>query len=117
LFIVKGELTDDGLLRVAIQDNLSTGSDPLYQHDIARHAWMGLVGAPITGYDTSREAFIGTYRGYHNPEAVERGACNNSNAYGDNACGSLQAGVTLQPGESRELLVLLGIGDAHGIGK
>ena len=117
LFIVKGELTDDGLLRVAIQDNLSTGSDTLYQHDIARHAWMGLVGAPITGYDTSREAFIGTYRGYHNPEAVERGACSNSNAYGDNACGSLHAEVTLQPGESRELLVLLGIGDAHGIGK
>ena len=63
------------MLRVAIQDNLSTGSDTLDQHDIARHAGMGLVGARSTGYDTSREAFIGTYRGYHNPEAVERGAC------------------------------------------
>ncbi len=49
LFIVKGELTDDGLLRVAIQDNLSTGSDTLYQHDIARHAWMGLRVLPSPG--------------------------------------------------------------------
>ena len=33
------------------------------------------------------------------------------------SCGSLQADLTLQPGESRELLVMLGIGDARTIGK
>ena len=42
----------------------------------------------------------------------KQGQCTNSNAYGDNACGSLQTDLTLQPGESRELLVLLGIGEA-----
>jgi N,N'-diacetylchitobiose phosphorylase len=117
LFIVRGELTSDRLLRIAIQDNLTPDKDEFFIHDIAQHSWMALVGGAIDGYDTSREAFIGPYRGYHNPQVVEQGQCTNSNAYGDNACGSLQSNLTLQPGESRDLLVLLGIGDARSVGK
>jgi cellobiose phosphorylase len=116
LFIVRGELCDE-LLRIAIQDNLTPDTDGFFIHDIARHCWMGLVGAPLHGYDTSREAFLGPYRGYHNPLAVERGACTGSDSYGDNACGSLQSDLTLQPGESHEVLVLLGIGDARTVGR
>jgi cellobiose phosphorylase len=116
LFIVRGELAD-GLLRVAIQDNLTTDSDGFSIHDIARHTWVALVGASLDGYDTSRDAFLGPYRSYHNPLAVEQGQCTNSHAYGDNACGSLQTNLTLQPGESREVLVMLGIGDARSVGR
>ncbi|MBN1993182.1 MAG: N,N'-diacetylchitobiose phosphorylase [Anaerolineae bacterium] len=116
LFIVRGELAD-GLLRVAIQDNLASGRDDALLDDIARHCWMALVGAPLAGYDTSREAFIGPYRSYHNPLAVEQGRCRNSNTYGDNACGALQTELALQPGETRELLVMLGIGDARTVGQ
>jgi len=116
LFIVRGELVD-GLLRIAIQDNLTSDSEGFFIHDIARHSWMALVGSPLDGYDTSREAFLGTYRGYHNPLVVEQGHCTNSDAYGDNACGTLQTNLTLQPGETRELLVMLGIGDARSVGK
>ena len=117
LFIVRGTLTQDGLLRIAIQDNLTPESGGFFIHDIARHAWMGLVGAPLSGFDTSREAFLGPYRSYHNPLAVEKGGCTNSQVYGDNACGSLQADIVLQPGESRDLLILLGIGDAVSTGR
>jgi cellobiose phosphorylase len=116
LFIVRGELVD-GLLRIAIQDNLTPDTEAFFIHDIARHTWMALVGAPLDGYDTSREAFLGPYRGYHNPLAVEQGQCTNSDAYGDNACGSLQTNLVLQPGETRELLVMLGIGDARSVGR
>jgi N,N'-diacetylchitobiose phosphorylase len=116
LFIVRGELADD-LLRVAIQDNLTPDAEEFFIHDIARHTWMALVGAPLDGYDTSRDAFLGPYRSYHNPLVVETGHSTNSNAYGDNACGSLHTNLKLQPGESRELLVMLGIGDAHSVGK
>jgi cellobiose phosphorylase len=116
LFIVRGELMD-GMLRIAIQDALKSEAEGIYLHDLARHCWMTLVGAPLAGFDTSREAFLGPYRGYANPLAVERGRCSNSCAYGDNACGSLQAELELQPGESRELLVLLGIGDARSTGR
>jgi cellobiose phosphorylase len=117
LFIVRGELTNEGLLRIAIQDHLTADTEEVSIHDIARHCWMTLVGAPLEGYDTSREAFLGPYRSYHNPLAVKQGRCTNSNAYGDNACGSLQTTLSLQPGESRELLVLLGIGEARSTGK
>ncbi len=116
MFIVRGELVD-GLLRIAIQDNLTPDSGEFFVHDIARHTWMALVGAPLDGYDTSRDAFLGPYRSYHNPLAVDGGQCTNSDAYGDNACGSLQTNLTLQPGESREVLVMLGIGDARTVGK
>ena len=116
LFIIRGEKTEDNLLRIAIQDNLTPESGSFFIHDIARHCWMGLVGAPVDGYDTSREAFLGPYRGYHNPQVVENGRCTGSNAYGDNACGSLQTNLALQPGESREILVMLGIGDARSTG-
>jgi N,N'-diacetylchitobiose phosphorylase len=71
----------------------------------------------LAGYDTSREKFLGAYRSYHNPLAVEEGQCYNSNAYGDNACGSIQANLTLQPGETHQILIMLGIGDARTVGK
>ena len=115
LFIIKGERIDT-MLRIAIQDNLTTNRPP-QANDMAKHSWMTLIGAPLAGYDTSREAFLGTYGGYHNPQVVVQGQCRNSDAYGDNACGTLQANLTLQPGESREILVMMGIGDAHPIGK
>jgi N,N'-diacetylchitobiose phosphorylase len=117
LFIVRGELTEDGLLRVAIQDNLTPDSKAFFIHDIARHNWMALIGDSLAGYDTSREAFLGPYRGYQNPRVVEKGLSANSKAYGDNACGSLATNLSLQPGETREILVMLGIGDAHIVGK
>jgi N,N'-diacetylchitobiose phosphorylase len=117
LFIVRGELTRDNLLRIAIQDNLIPETEGFFIHDIARHSWMGLAGSTIDGFDTSREAFIGPYHGYHNPLVVENGQCTNSNVYGDNACGSLQTNLSLQPGESREVMILLGIGDARSTGK
>ncbi|MCB0202496.1 MAG: N,N'-diacetylchitobiose phosphorylase, partial [Anaerolineae bacterium] len=117
LFIVKGGLTEDGLLRIAIHDNLTPEPGKGREDDIGMHSWMALVGAPLAGYDTSREAFLGGYRSYHNPLAVEEGRCMNSDAYGDNACGVLQSDLDIPPGESRELLVMLGIGDANTVGK
>jgi len=117
LFIVRGELTDDQLLRIAIQDNLTPSDEDQLMSDMSSQTWMALIGSPLDGYDTSREAFIGPYRGYHNPLVVESGQCTNSAVYGDNACGTLQTNLTLQPGESRQILVMMGIGDAQYVGK
>jgi cellobiose phosphorylase len=86
-------------------------------HDVARHNWMALIGTPLNGYDTRREVFLGPNRSYHNPQVVEDGCCTGSDVYGDNACGSLQTNLALEPGESRELLIMLGIGDARTVGK
>lgn len=79
--------------------------------------WMALAGSPVTGFDTSRQSFIGTYGSYKEPAAVVEGCCYNSEAFGDNACGTLQTDIELAPGESKEILVMLGIGAAEEEGK
>src|SRR5690554_2266994 len=100
-FIVRGYRRDN-MLRIVSQENLSAkpGSE---RSDLAMHCWMALIGSPITGYDTSREAFIGIYNGYHNPQVVQQGHCTNSEAYGDNACGTFQTDLKLGPGETKEI--------------
>jgi len=60
------------------------------------------------GFDTQREAFLGSYRGWDNPAAVSRGRSFNSIAHGWSPVGSFQVDITLQPGESRQVIFLLG---------
>jgi len=48
---------------------------------------------------------------------VEEGKCKNSIAVGDNGCGTLQVDIELKPGETKELIVIMGIGAAGTEGK
>jgi cellobiose phosphorylase len=82
-----------------------------------RHTFLALVGANVKGFDTDREVFLGPYRTYANPIVIEQGQCRNSLAVGDNGCGTLQVDIDLQPGESKELVVLMGIGPAGSEGR
>jgi cellobiose phosphorylase len=82
-----------------------------------RHTFLTVAGAKVKSYDTDREIFLGPYRTYANPLAVEKGKCSNSLAVGDNGCGSLQVDIELKPGETKELVVLMGIGAAGVEGK
>jgi len=66
------------------------------------------VNAKIDGFDTIREAFLGSYRGAGEPEAVENGACTNSMASGWQPIASHQINVTLQPGETKSYVFVLG---------
>jgi cellobiose phosphorylase len=91
--------------------------DKFQEKDQARHTFIGIVGAQVTGFDTDREKFIGPYRTYSNPLSVERGKCGNTLAEGDNGCGSLQIDLELEAGETREFSVILGIGSAVSEGK
>ncbi len=83
----------------------------------AYYRFFGLVGADVTGFDSDLDAFIGPYRAYSNPLAVETGTCTGSLAHGDNGCGALQSDLLLPPGESRELMVLFGVGAADAAGQ
>jgi len=87
------------------------------EKDQGRHSFLGIVGADVEGFDTDREAFLGPYRNYSNPLVVEKGKCTNSLASGDNGCGTLQVSVDLEPGESKDVLVIMGIGKASEEGK
>ena len=83
----------------------------------SRHTFLAIAGAEVKGFDTDREIFLGPYRTYANPIAVEKGECSNSIAVGDNGCGTFQVEVELLPGESKEIVVLMGIGSAAIEGK
>ena len=62
----------------------------------------------VAGYDTQREAFLGPYRGWDNPAAVERGRSGDSVAHGWALVGSHHVKLSLKPGESREVIFVLG---------
>ena len=66
------------------------------------------VNAPIDGFDTSRDAFLGAYRSSANPEVVENGQCTNSMASGWSPIACQQINVELAPGESKEFVYVLG---------
>ncbi|MFP4344843.1 MAG: GH36-type glycosyl hydrolase domain-containing protein, partial [Anaerolineales bacterium] len=63
---------------------------------------------PLAGFDTQRSAFLGPYRGWDNPRAVERGASADSVAHGWAAIGSHHVELALEPEESRQIIFLLG---------
>jgi cellobiose phosphorylase len=64
--------------------------------------------APLAGFDTQREAFLGPYRGFHEPLGVERGELSNSVAHGWSPHGAHHVRLTLEPGETREVIFVLG---------
>ena len=66
------------------------------------------VNCPIDGFDTDRETFVGLYNGFDEPEAVLEGRPRNSHAHGWSPIASHYIEVSLQPGESRDFVFLLG---------
>lgn len=66
------------------------------------------VNAKVDGFDTSRDAFLGAYRGVRDPEVVEKGQAANSIAHGWSPIASHQINVTLNPGETKSYVFVLG---------
>ncbi len=62
----------------------------------------------LAGFDTQRDVFLGPYRGWDNPAAVERGASFNSIAYGWAPIGSHHVKLTLEPGGKKQIIFVLG---------
>jgi cellobiose phosphorylase len=62
----------------------------------------------LAGYDTQRDVFLGAYRGWCQPLAVERGRSFNSVAHGWAPIGSHHIKLSLKPGETRRVIFLLG---------
>jgi len=70
----------------------------------------------VDGFDSSEENFIGMYRSWHCPIAVERGSCSNTAANGRAAAAALQHNLSLAPGEEQQLTAILGVAyDEEGV--
>jgi len=63
---------------------------------------------PLAGFDTQREDFLGPYRGWDAPAAVEEGAARQSLALGWQPMGSHHVRLHLEPGESKQVIFVLG---------
>lgn len=66
------------------------------------------VNAPISGFDTDREKFIGLYNGFENPQSVVAGEPFNSVADGWSPIASHCLEITLEPDETKDLVFVLG---------
>ncbi len=115
-FIVEMKVVD-GIINHCTNPFLPVARGNFAADPQSRHAFFALIGSQISGFDTDREKFIGPYRGYADPLIVEQGRCTNSIAVGDNGCGVFQTELEIMPGESKELMVLMGIGQAEVEGK
>ncbi len=103
LFITRTSFEGDKIVQ-HINEHL--GVDETGSNHMER--FFGLVGAEVTAYNGSLSNFIGPYRTYSNPIAVEQGKCDNELNYCSNCCGALQSDFVLKPGETKELIYLLG---------
>ena len=63
---------------------------------------------PLEGFDTQRENFLGPWRGWDRPRAVETGKSDNSIAYGWSPVGSHHVKLRLKPGETKKIIFVLG---------
>jgi cellobiose phosphorylase len=66
------------------------------------------VNAPVTGFDTDRESFLGLYNGFGEPQVVAEGRSRNSVASGWSPIGSHQLAVELAPDEEKSFVFVLG---------
>lgn len=99
------------------QRNYSTGEVEIENGDIfhkteyrerRNHYAYFASSEKISGFDTSRDAFIGVHNGLENPDAIAKGCCKNSTAYGWLPVGVHQLDIELKAGESKEISFILG---------
>jgi cellobiose phosphorylase len=105
---------DDG---TNFQRNFSTGEveveDGVIYHkteyrERRNHFAYFACSAEPAGFDTQRDAFLGPYRGWERPLAVETGRSSDSIATGWSPCGSHHVRLSLESGETREVVFVLG---------
>lgn len=107
----------DNIIEQGINVNLPPNNEDIVEEGTSKYTFLGVAGAEMSGFDTDREKFIGKYNNYSNPAAVEKGECSQSIAVGNNGCGTIQFDIELEPGESKEFVVTMGIGNADEVGK
>jgi len=66
------------------------------------------VNRPTQGFDTDRDRFLGKFRGWNAPVAVENGACTGSMASGWAPIAAHEVSITLAAGEETTLIFQLG---------
>lgn len=99
------------------QRNFSTGEVEIKNNVIyhkteykerRNHYSFYAVNQDIQGFETDRDTFLGLYNGFDHPEAVFNGKVQNTEAHGWSPIASHYFEISLQPGESKDLVFVLG---------
>ena len=108
LFITR-TLFDGNRIRQQIHGNLDgIPADSDVDHKNVTERFFGLAGAEVASYCGDKNGFLGPYHGYGNPAGVAVGDLGNMLSYNGNSCGALSAVVSLEPGETKTVVFLLG---------
>ncbi len=106
-----------GTIPPTYQRNFSTGQVELVDEVIYHkteyrerrdHFAYFACSEKLAGFDTQREDFLGAYRGWDSPSAVEAGKSSDSMAHGWQPIGSHHVKVQLNAGETRKIIFVLG---------
>ncbi|MBC8193153.1 MAG: N,N'-diacetylchitobiose phosphorylase [Candidatus Marinimicrobia bacterium] len=111
---------DNQNLQMSLYASGSSYQDAVIEFDFFYEPWtyhFFTANFEPDSYNSHRDSFIGNYRTETNPVAVENGSCDNRSELGGNHCGSLHKRITLQPGESKRLVFMLGVGSREEQGK
>ncbi|MDF2848657.1 MAG: N,N-diacetylchitobiose phosphorylase, partial [Oerskovia sp.] len=111
---------DNQNLQMSLYSTGSSYEDGIIEYDAYYEPWTFHYFASSetpSSYDSLRDNFIGAYRSEANPIAIERGHGSNESATTQNHCGSLQHKITLQPGETKRLVYMLGYGSRAEAGR
>jgi len=84
--------------------------------DPRKNRFFAVAGTDVTAYCGDRDKFVGNYRSYANPAGISDGLKNDLN-YCGNSCGALQSDIELAPGETKEIVYLMGNKDSEGANK
>ena len=66
------------------------------------------VNSPVVGFDTSRDEFLGQFNGWDTPQVIAEGQAHDSVAHGWFPIAANRVRLTLQPGQTRSLVFVLG---------
>ena len=80
-----------------------------YRERRDHYAYYG-VNAPIVGFDTDRDSFLGRFGNFGKPQAVMTGKTGDFIAHGGAPMAGLALDVTLAPGEKTSFVFVLGYG-------
>ncbi len=113
LFITRTSF--EGGNRVIQHINENSGRDASGSNH--RERFLGLACAKADAACGNLDGFIGAYRTYSNPIAVENGKLDGTMNYNSNACGALQSDIALEPGEEKTFIYILGQRDSKAAGE
>lgn len=111
---------DNQNLQMSLYASGSNYADSIIEFDFFYEPWtyhFFTASFEPDSYDCVRDTFLGNYHTESNPVAVINGKCSNSSELGGNHCASLHKNLTLQPGEERRIICILGVGSREVKGR